>query len=340
MAVTPVEVFVAAAADCWHATQDLRACDAIDLAPTPRHATVLLIAGSIADGHRDALDRVHDQMPHPRAVVMWDDPTRGPDTVDVALRAILDRAAQLGSDPTTSSPDRLDDVEPNEWRGLGPFGQGGEGMMGGTPYGRPMAMTADDRDGLSLDQLRLRLGPFLTQFPGGLDVEVMMQGDVIQSVDFGWPGDTELVSVDRDLDVTRRLRWLSHALHVQGLDALAARTAGLARRSTGVHDVPHLADEFHRLRRRLRWAGLPLALRGVGEVDGVDTWTRWLRHLDAVSSALDGHESQMTTSADIRSITGSELAAALVGMTLGDAVSTIVGFDIDVPTTDRAAVES
>ena len=33
-------------------------------------------------------------------------------------------------------------------------------MTEGTPYGRPMAMTGDDRDGLTLDQLRLRVGPF------------------------------------------------------------------------------------------------------------------------------------------------------------------------------------
>lgn len=338
--MTPVEVFVAAAAECWHATQDLRACDAISLASTPRHATVLLVAGSIAGPLRVALDRVHDQMPHPRGVVMWDDPTRGPDTVDVAVTAILERAATLSDLPSSSSPDRLDDVEPNEWRGVGPFGQGGEGMMGGTPYGRPMAMTADDRDGLSLDQLRLRLGPFLTQFPAGFDAEVTLQGDVIQSVDLGWTGDTLLVSADRNVGVTRGLRWLSHALHVQGLDALAARAAGLARRSTDIHGDPTLSDDFLRLRRRLRWTGLPLALRGVGELDGVDTWTRWLGHLDAVSSALDAQQLQMTTSADVRSITGSEVAAALVGMTLSDAVSTVVSFDIDVPTTERAGVES
>lgn len=56
-------------------------------------------------------------------------------------------------------------------------------MMGGTPYGRSMAMTDDDlRDGLALDAYTARLGPFLDGLPDGLQLELTLQGDAVQNV--------------------------------------------------------------------------------------------------------------------------------------------------------------
>jgi hypothetical protein len=56
-------------------------------------------------------------------------------------------------------------------------------MMGGTPYGRPMAMTDEDgRDGLALDAHTLRVGPFAQMLPPGLRLEATLQGDVVQAV--------------------------------------------------------------------------------------------------------------------------------------------------------------
>src|SRR3546814_3144822 len=55
-------------------------------------------------------------------------------------------------------------------------------MMGGKPYGRPMAMTDEDlRDGLALDAYTACFGPFLSVLPPGLLLELTLQGDVIQS---------------------------------------------------------------------------------------------------------------------------------------------------------------
>ncbi len=68
-----VEVFVAAGPDRWHDAQALRAHELVQLVPTPRHATVLLVAGTIGKPFGEALDRVHDQLPHPRTVVTWDE---------------------------------------------------------------------------------------------------------------------------------------------------------------------------------------------------------------------------------------------------------------------------
>ncbi len=343
MAVIPVEVFVAAGADRWHETQALRGHEAVRLAATPRHATVLLVAGTIPDAHREALDRVHDQMPHPRSVVRWEEVEASTNVVDAVAGLIVGRCEALFADPSTSSPGRLTDEEPNEWRGVGPFGQGGEGMMGGTPYGRAMAMTANDRDGLALDQLHFQLGPFAGQLPGGLVADVALQGDIIQSIEFAVPADALVTSVDRNLTVTRRLQWLSHALHVQGLDSFAARAAGLACRSEFPDRNSDLGREFGRLRRRLKLTGLHSALRGVGPHGGVDAWERWTTHLDAIAAGLGDTGSRTSTPPVTPAITASELAATITGLTLTDAVSTIIGFDIDIDvpatTTTTATVE-
>ena len=348
MAVTPVEVFVAAGADRWHDVQALRAHELVRLVPTPRHAIVLLVAGTIPESAREALDRVHDQLPHPRAVVTWDEIAAGDDmaddvvgdVVDAVASEIIGRADRVMADSSTSSPARLPDVEPNEWRGVGPFGQGGEGMMGGTPYGRAMAMTADDRDGLSLDRLELRLGPFLGQLPGGLVADVALQGEVIQSIGFACAGGAPFVTGDRAVPVARRLLWLSHALHVQGLDAFAVGAARLARRSARLGDDTGLARDFASLRRRLRWTGLRSALRGVGDRDGLDTWARWSARLDAISAGLDGATTRPVSADGSMPITAAELAETITGLTLTDAVSTIIGFDIDVPAMTTTAVET
>lgn len=338
--MTPVEVFVAAGSDRWHDVQALRAHELVRLVPTPRHATVLLVAGTILEPARESLDRVHDQLPHPRVVVTWDEIAVVDDVVDAVASEIVGRADRVMADPSTSSPARLPDEEPNEWRGVGPFGQGGEGMMGGTPYGRAMAMTADDRDGLSLDRLELRLGPFLGQLPGGLVADVALQGEVIQAIEFACAGSAPFVTGDRAVPVARRLLWLSHALHVQGLDAFAVGAARLARRSACLGDDSGLARDFASLRRRLRWTGLRSALRSVGDRDGLDTWARWSARLDGISAGLDGADSRLAPADGSMPITAAELAETITGLTLTDAVSTIIGFDIDVPAMTTAAVEA
>ena len=158
------------------ATERLFLTPALRRAQTPRAAAILLVAGEMPDSAREAMDRVHDQIPPPRASLDWDgtgDPIQ-------ALRSLwAELVAGRGSEA-----DRRPDAPPNPWRGKGDHGQGGKGMMGGVPYGRPMAMTADDpRDGLALDAYTLRLGPFAPMLPPGLVLEVTLQGDMIVSAE-------------------------------------------------------------------------------------------------------------------------------------------------------------
>jgi hypothetical protein len=51
------------------------------------------------------------------------------------------------------------------------------------PGGLPMADLGADRDGLTLDRLHVPLGPVLPDWPAGLVVRVVLQGDVIQEAD-------------------------------------------------------------------------------------------------------------------------------------------------------------
>ena len=257
----------------------------VELVDSPRHATVLVAAGGFPGILGAAAAQVHDQLPHPR-VAVWV-PAAGArpappipglvelDSGDALVAAVagLHREVVTGSRP--SSSDVLPDVEPNEWRGVGPYGQGGKGMTGGVPYGRAMTGRAPDRDGLELDQLAVRLGPWLAVLPPGLLLDLRIQGDVIQEATVGenpFPGPpprqvfrtalTEEVAV-ADLERARaahHLAWAAGVLRLLGLGALAAR----ADRAS-----VELDDRAVALAARL--AGLP-RLRppraGIGEVTG------------------------------------------------------------------------
>ncbi|MBV7695721.1 hypothetical protein [Streptomyces sp. TRM70350] len=67
----------------------------------------------------------------------------------------------------------------------------GDGGHGGgqmeMPGGLPMAEQGADRDGLALDQLHVPLGPFLADWPTGLTIRLVLQGDVIQQADLDEP---------------------------------------------------------------------------------------------------------------------------------------------------------
>jgi hypothetical protein len=159
-------------------------------------------------------------------------------------------------------------------------------MTGGVPYGRPLAQRADDRDGLKLDQLLVRVGPFLPPWPSGLLLDVRIQGDVLQSVSLPETTSSEsgemlsasaagnedvfIAAVTRpmplaELEVARarsHLASLAQALHTSGLVALGRRVLQLAAAVR-----PSDSDKVVRLQQRLRRDGtLSWATGGVGRV--------------------------------------------------------------------------
>lgn len=292
-AAAPAPVFAVTGAGAREAVQDLSRDPRLDVVDSPRRADVLLLAGEVPPGLADAAAAAHDAMSQPRNSVAWTAgastrPVAGPfvgvdvvdgDSDDVAA-AVSDRHRELLRGDRASEPALLLDVDPAPWRGVGPYGQGGTGMTGGVPYGRPMAGRADDRDGLTLDQLPVRLGPLLAPLPPGLTLQVALQGDVVQDVDVeGNPYDgvdapapaglapflravTEPVPV-AELELARachHLRWLARALAVHGLGALARRVLRVAG---GLQ--PSDGDAVDTLARTVRRTGVQgWATAGVG----------------------------------------------------------------------------
>lgn len=340
----PVPVYPAIGLGAWGLVQELRGRPEIRLVASPRHAAVLLAAGAIPHEHGEALARVHDQVPHPRRSVAWAGGLGGHPVAttvvtgpaDELVAAIRQVYAELRADRKRTEPDLLPDEDPNEWRGVGPYGQGGEGMMGGVPYGRPMAMTGDDRDGLTLDQLHLRLGPFLDALPAGVVLDVTLQGEVLQQAELhppaaapnGLPPPDDLGDDPAVASARRGLRWLAHALHVHGLDPHAARAAQLAVRAAG-DDV---CRRFRVLHRAVKRSGVLWSLRGVGPLHGGDAAARWVAHLDRIDTALSGEPTRASSSP--RSF--DELGSALAGMTIADAVATIVSLDLATEAEQRS----
>lgn len=310
----PARVFVLQGLDSPADIDALRLRDDVRILESPRSATVLLVAGLLPPSLHEAAQRAHDALAHPRATVWW---TRAP-SIDTSpfpnatlvvtgegggdsvgeLAAVLVQVHQaLIRGAQESEPAQLADVDPAPWRGVGPFGQGGAGMTGGVPFGRPMAGRAADRDGLELDQLPVRVGPFFAPFPPGLVLDVRLQGDVVQDVvvpgnvfaGSGAAGDgsalpmldsgpVPIATLERSR-ARHHLRWLAHALRVHGLDALARRALAMATAlarglPSGAHkDVQALARLLERT-RALAWATADvgftspalLADRGLGPV--------------------------------------------------------------------------
>lgn len=294
-----VPAFLAAGVGAGPAEARLRRSPRLRLVDSPRAATVLVVAGRVPGAMAEALARVHDQMGWPRATVWWTGGSTdgvaaawpqstvvGPDG-DVEAAVVAAHRDLIGGERPSEAP-VLPDIEPAEWRGVGPYGQGGSGMTGGVPYGRPMAGRADDRDGLTLDVVPVRVGPFFPPFPAGLALTVTFAGDVVHAAEVaGWPpaagdgigaplpddaADAFAATAERAVPIVHlelararhHLRWLARLLHLYGLEALARRVLAVADRAG-----PGAGAEAAGLRRRLERAWvLGRVTAGVGVVTG------------------------------------------------------------------------
>jgi len=241
----------------------------IALVDSPRHASVLLVAGGIPPEHQQALRRLHEQLPHPAASVWFAaDPlielqhAIRVERLDALSEVLTDAHQGLLNGNTPASPRLLPDQPPSPWQELGDHGQGGSGMMGGVPYGRPiaMAMMDDIRDGLKLDSLSFTLGPFFPLLPAGLVLELTLQGDVIQMAMIKakpYPVSVPplfLQALDRPVPIAaleierarHHLRRLAQLFNLAGLHALALRTLGEAQTLQAGDRLPQLRKRLHR----------------------------------------------------------------------------------------------
>jgi NADH:ubiquinone oxidoreductase subunit D len=146
-----------------------------------------------------------------------------------------------------------------------------------------MARSADDRDGLTLDQLCVRVGPFFPHFPPGLRLEVKLQGDVVQEASTT-SGTFADLPADR-ASTTRTLfrRALNERVKIRDLElARAAHHLGGFAKVLGAHGLPGLGERCRRLSTRAedlrpqeiralqrlveRLRVLPWATRGIGRI--------------------------------------------------------------------------
>ncbi|MFV2039420.1 MAG: hypothetical protein ACC660_04180, partial [Acidimicrobiales bacterium] len=229
------------------------------------------------------VSHVHDQMAGPRVTVAWGhpDPTVVPVAANVSgdvadIAAVIRRQFHdVVTGVIPAEPPLLPNVDPVEWRGVGPYGHGGAGMTGGTPYGRPLPVRADDPDGLKLDSLPVTVGPWFPGFPPGLALRVSLYGDVAREVGVVT---TNLVSAGpagvfvralhepvpiRDLEMARarhHLEWMADTLLIAGVDRLA-RQAGRVAAAIGPGEVGSVEKLMVAARRSLLG---PMSFRGVG----------------------------------------------------------------------------
>ena len=233
-----------------------------------------------------AICRIHDQLPAPRGVVLWNCPTGADFFGGTALIKNYDRVVptemieelyhDLLTNKRASSP-LIGPIEnPVAWQGEGDHGQGGEGMMGGKPYGRAMAMTGEDlRDGLELGKTNMEIGPFLPWIVPGLSLSLTLQGDVIQQLQCHGtaPGAPDIDEIFfraasepvplADIELARarhQLRAVADLLFLLELKGCGRQALRLAEQATAGQ-----AEPVHKFIRRLHWTGLfLLSARGIG----------------------------------------------------------------------------
>ncbi|MEU7457320.1 hypothetical protein [Streptosporangium roseum] len=218
----------------------------------------------------------------------------------------------------------------------------GDGMDG--PGGLRMAGRGPDRDGLTLDRLHVPLGPVLPDWPAGLVVETVLQGDVIQrarvrisggsGVERFW--DAPWLAALAGRHVTRgeaaRRRAASHLdslgrlLAVSGWDSSATRARRLRDRLLWERPDDGLAEDFTRFARRVRRSRpLRWMLRGLGTVDAsygpavrvrgdvVARMERWLAGTEAALGDLDDR-SRLADDEGPRGPVGERLSESLLAV--------------------------
>lgn len=324
-------VFIAELPGDWAlrtAAQDLIAARGWRQAVSPADADVLAVCGAGDGEFIDVIDRIWDQLPGPRVRVDIRDVSSASSELDRAAVALLDVGWQRedasdrarssepigqhgASDPHPIPPGGADPGEHGEHSADGDHDMGHSGHhmdhgdMDMAPAGIALAQGGEDRDGLEMDVLHVRLGPFLAYWPAGLMLHCALQGDVITAAEARMMGVT-----GEQQPPSRPGGWLEAARHTDHLVTLLTlagwpRAAAAARRLRDIlledpvddraaqKQVAALATLVRRS-RLLRWAlrdltsvaaddthryGLPAALAG-------DTYDRLLTRLGVVQGLI------------------------------------------------------
>ena len=307
------------------------------LATSAADADVLAVCGTPGPQLSEVIDAVWQQMPGPRVRVDLQKPCDAAMQLDKAHAELLDATHHRDdarSRPTT--PPSMDHGEMDHGEmghgemGHGEMGHGemGHGEMDMSPGGIPLAKGGEDRDGLEMDVLRVRLGPVLPHWPAGLVLRCALQGDVIaeaeaELLDEELPGDDSGPSAV----MARRMDDIAGFLALVGWDDAAAEARVI--RDVLLEEGPDSAVQVAtaRLLRCVRrsWV-LRWSLRGIRPMDqsdlrqrrlptsaAGDTYDRLLRMLERVATYVDADQdtADFTTTGQLPElVTGLDLATA------------------------------
>ncbi|WP_202879599.1 hypothetical protein [Serinicoccus kebangsaanensis] len=199
-----------------------------------------------------------------------------------------------------------------------------------SPGGIRLAEGAEDRDGLEMDLLEVRLGPVLPHWPAGLVLHCSLQGDIVTDAR------AEVVSAadqggDRVGPRARALDQVVSMLTIAGWDD-AAEQARRVRDSSPVSRVGRAG--LARLRRRVRrsWP-LRWSMRGLGPLTADDVRLLGLP-ADVAGDAYDrlvgllARAEAAPPPEDRPGIPVDELAGVVVGLDLAAVRLIIAGLDV------------
>ena len=334
------------------------------LALSPGEADVLAICGELGPNLGDAVEEVWQQLPGPRVRIELHDADEVSSRLEEARDQLLDIAHhQRDALDRPVLSDRLDESGGDMDMGDGgdmdmsdgddmDMGDGDDMDMDGgmdmemAPGGIPLAEGAEDRDGLEMDVLHVRLGAALPYWPAGLVLRCTLQGDVIVDA-------TAEVSAghsdDRDRD--RAARHVDNVVSVLALagweaaavDARAIRDGLLENRmEDAARRLARLQGRVQRS-RMLRWSlrnirplgaddlqrlGIPSDLSG-------DTHDRLLAMIHRALHLLDGKAAP-----DARVPSAELVAELVVGLDLATARLMIASLDIHTMASGAKCEES
>ncbi len=276
------------------------------VATSPADADVLLVAGGPGPELAAAVEAVWSQLPGPRSRAQLADPGQADSVLRDAVAALAD--PQQAADAAARG---------DEWQ------PGDEDMPGGLP----MADVAPDRDGLELDVLHVPLGPVLPDWPAGLVVDTVLQGDVVVQAHArllgpaGAPGTPFWHGEGRR--AAARLDSLARLLAVAGWAAAAVRARRIRDELLAGARPEQVRPAFQSLyrpvsrSRTLRWA------------TGDATTARWQRWLAEIGELLAGRGPEASAGPRGSDALLAVATEAMCGLDLAAARLLLAGFDPD-----------
>lgn len=365
LAVRQAHVLVVEAPGHWLtrvAVERLTSARGWHLAVSPADADILAVCGSTGPELTRALASLWDQFPGPRARIDVASPDRAAaalEHAEAALRSTVrqqaDSSARAGHGTDDDRPPAQHDDHPAAPHGDHPAAQHA-GTDTGAAQSAPgggiaLAHGGEDRDGLEMDVLHVRLGPVLPAWPTGLVLRCHLHGDVIGEaqayvVDAAQRGHaagghrSSKAGPDAGEFAARRCDNVARVLALAGWSDAAGR-ARVVRDLLLADKRSAAATELERLRRQLRRSRLlRLSLRRVGplgpgeltrlrlapELAG-DVWDRLDGMLDRADRAVSGGTGAVTA----LPVTPPEAVASVVsGWDVATARLIVASLDIDV----------